>query len=156
MSTTIATQQFLSFSLTNHSQVIIPTQQLTEVLSLSVSRIVPIPDVSPSVIGVCNWRGEVLWLADLSQTLGSEPLLHQQYRQSSYSVLVTHHNGNSLGFMVEQVGDMRWCAPSHIQPIPPTHFMSEASLYLKGYWLAPDNTSFLVLNLETLMHAIRA
>lgn len=145
-------EQFLSFSVTSDVRAILPTRQLTEVLSIAINQIVPIPDVPPQVMGVCNWRGEVLWLIDLGYLLGADPLLAQGYRQSNYSAIVAHHQGCTIGLVVDQVSQMLWCNPAQIQPIPTTQLTLEPSPYLQGYWLAQQGETLLVLSAQALVN----
>jgi positive phototaxis protein PixI len=141
------TEQFLSFSLPSNL-AILPTQNLTEVLTLSAQQIVPIPDLDPSIVGVCNWRGEVLWLVDLQALLNGEALPPLQ--GSHYSAIILNHNGQTLGLLVSQVTQMVWCHPSEIQSLPhaqqksQTH--SQTSPFIQGYWISPQSDTFLVLN----------
>jgi positive phototaxis protein PixI len=140
-------EQFLSFSLPSNL-AILPTQNLTEVLTLSAQQIVPIPDLDPSIVGVCNWRGEVLWLVDLQVVLNGEPLPPLQ--GSHYSAIILNHNGQTLGLLVSQVTQMVWCDPIEIQSLPrtqqPSQTRSQTSPLIQGYWISPQSDTFLVLN----------
>lgn len=139
------TQQFLSFHLPPDAQAMLPTEQLTEILSLAPSQIVPIPDLPPAVMGACNWRGEVLWLVDLGQLLGFEPLHAQGFYHAHYSIIVIHDRGKIVGLAVHQVGQMILCDPAQIQS-PPTQITPELTVCLRGCWLRPTGEFFLVLD----------
>jgi positive phototaxis protein PixI len=140
-------EQFLSFTLTSNL-VIAPTRQLTEVLTLTPQQIVPIPDLDRSVMGVCNWRGEVLWLVDLNILLNGEPLPPLQ--GTHYSVIILHHNSQTLGLVVSQVTQMLWCAATEIQSLPSTPQMPQSSPFIQGYWLSPQAETFLALNVPEI------
>ncbi|NJM77688.1 MAG: chemotaxis protein CheW, partial [Acaryochloridaceae cyanobacterium RU_4_10] len=73
------------------------------------------------MLGVCNWRGEVLWLADLGHCLGFEPLYTQSLRKGQVNTIIVHNNGQTLGLGVEQVNEMLWCDRAQIQPAPMQH-----------------------------------
>lgn len=148
------TQQFLSFHLPPGAQALLPTEHLTEILSLTPSQIVPIPDTLPAVMGVCNWRGEVLWLVDLGSFLGFEPLHAQGSHHTHYSVIVIHHQGKIIGLTVNQVGQMVWCDPAQIQS-PPTQITPQLTVCLQGCWLRPTGELFLVLNGMALIESFR-
>ncbi len=141
---TTQNEQFLSFTLPSNMQVILPTQKLTEVLTLTPQQIVPIPDLDPQVMGVCNWRGEVLWIVDLAYLLNGEPLPPLQ--GSHYTAIILHHEGQTLGLVVSQVTQMVWCDPTAIQPLPATKQMPQSSPLMAGYWLSPPSDTFIVLN----------
>lgn len=144
------TEQFLTFLLPPEQKVILPTKQLVEILSLSLGQITPITDLAPAVMGVCNWRGEVLWVVDLGYLLGFNPLFHYVHTQSTYKVILVHSQGYTLGLAVSQVGQMLWCDPTQIQPASATFVDSELAAYLRGYWLDPNGDAFLVLDADAL------
>ncbi len=137
------TEQFLSFVLPSNL-AIVPTQHLTEVLTLNAQQIVPIPDLDRSVMGVCNWRGEVLWLVDLNVILNGEPLPIRQ--GGHYNIIILHHDGRTIGVVVSEVTQMVWCRATDIQPLPRAKQISQSSPFLQGYWMSPQSETFLVLN----------
>jgi positive phototaxis protein PixI len=138
-------QQFLGFNLAQ-SQAMLPTQQLTEILRLQVSQVVPIPDMLPSVLGVCNWRGEILWLVDLSALLGFQPLYTRTLRQGQVTIVIIHHQGHRLGLAVDLIHQMVWCDPQKIQPQPTAQITPELARCLQGYWSNPTGELVLVLD----------
>lgn len=66
-------EQFLRFHLLPDTTVLLPIQQLTEVLTIPRSQIVPIFQMPTWVMGAYNWRGEVLWIVDLGYLVGLTP-----------------------------------------------------------------------------------
>lgn len=147
-------QQFLSFFLSSSHRAMLLTQQLIEILSVSASQIVPVPDTSVQVMGVCNWRGEVLWLVDLGYLLGAEPLSMQRYHYSNFSVVVVHHQGYTLGLVVEQASQMFWCHSDQFQMLPSLQ-QSQITPCLQGYWLSPQGETLLVLDGVALVDYFR-
>jgi positive phototaxis protein PixI len=149
MNPVTSTEQFLSFNLTSTIQAMLPTQQLTEILNLSFNQIVPIPDTAAQVMGVCNWRGEVLWLVDLGYLLGSEPLF--SHRRSTCKAIVVQYREHTLGLVVNQVKQMVWCDLAQVQAMPDMPFTPELSTCLQGYWLTPQNETLLVLDSDVIV-----
>lgn len=145
------TQQYLSFYLPPDIQALLPTQQLVEILQLSLDQIIPIPDVAPQVMGVCNWRGEVLWLVDLGYLLGFEPLFTLGFHRSSYSVIVVQQLDKTLGLVVDQVAQMLWLDSKQVQSIATTQIPPALSQALQGYYLNPEGKTLLVLESVGLM-----
>jgi positive phototaxis protein PixI len=139
MSTAVdSAQQFLSFSLPPTIQAMLPTQRLTEILNLPIQQIIPVPEMPAYVMGVCNWRGEVLWLVDLAALLGADPLHNQSLRQSNYSAVIIHHQGRTVGLVVGQVQQMLWCPTDKIQTLASNPLPPELAPCLSGYWLNPQ------------------
>ncbi len=60
-------QKFLHFSLKCEENALLALKHITEVVRLKAEEILPVPDVSDCVLGITNWRGEMLWLVDQSQ-----------------------------------------------------------------------------------------
>jgi positive phototaxis protein PixI len=143
--------QFLCFQLPAGTWAMLPTQQLVEIVSLSLSQVIPIPDISPSMLGVCNWRGEVLWLTDLAHLLGFEPLYNQSLQKGQLNTIIVHRSGQTLGLGVEQVSQMVWCDRAQIQPAPMQQLSAMLTRCLQGYWTDPQGKGFLVLDGEAIM-----
>ena len=61
----LTTEQFLTFSLgQDQQQALLPTSQLLEIVRVNLSQITPIAGIAPYVMGVYNWRGDVIWVID--------------------------------------------------------------------------------------------
>src|SRR4028119_505422 len=89
-----ASEQFLRFRLFPNTIALLPVPQLTEVLTIRSSQIVPIFHMPAWVMGVYNWRGEILWMVDLGHLVGLTPW-HQQANSSSiYRAIVLQARSN--------------------------------------------------------------
>ncbi len=148
------TQQFLCFQL-QETLAMLPTQQLTEILNLHVSQVVPIPDIASVMMGVCNWRGEVLWLVDLNYLLGFQPLYTQALRQGQVNVIIIHHQGQTLGLAVDRVEQMQWCNPNQFQPAPTSQITPALARCLVGCWANSNGSVALVLDGVRVMDYLR-
>ena len=81
-------QQFLRFRLYPDTKVMLPIRQITEVLKIQFGQIVPIPQMQPWVMGVYNWRGDILWMLDLGDLIGLESWYQHQVNCSNYTAIV--------------------------------------------------------------------
>lgn len=150
----VGDEQFLSFVLPPAQKVIVSTKDLVEILNISLGQIVPIPDVPAFVMGVSNWRGEVLWVADLSYMLGFEPLYQHGFTQTTYKVILLRSQGRTLGLAVRNVEQMLWCNPDQIQASSTNYVTSELSSCIQGYYLNANQELMLVLDGDMLFHTI--
>ncbi len=140
----LSSEQFLRCHLFPDALVALPVAQLTEVLKIPVGQITPIPHLPAWVMGVYNWRGEVLWMVDLGHLLGFTPW-HQQALSTSYytaavlrpapNVAAEGSNSQMIGLVVTQVQDIEWFDPGQIQSPPPSAVTPEMAPFLRGYWL---------------------
>lgn len=117
-------QRFLQFQICGGEVALLPLMDIAAVLQLTIAELLPIPDVSPWLLGVCNWRGEMLWLADTNSLLGKTSLWSQTPMVKDAMIIVIQADGQSVGLAVEQVDDVALIAAERI--IQPENFDSVA------------------------------
>jgi positive phototaxis protein PixI len=145
-------ESFLRFYLLSNLPVLLSVHQLAEILTLSLGQIVPMFEMPAWVMGVYNWRGEVLWMIDLNHFLGLTPWYQQSDYSSKHTVVVLKSQSQGgdaqkeavLGLVVNRVEDMVFCPPESIQPLSEpllSEFLStriatvsEIQPFLRGYW----------------------
>lgn len=155
-----AEEQFLRLHLVPDTKVLLSIQQVSEVLTIPVGQIVPIPDLPACVMGVYNWRGEVLWMIDLGHLCGLTPHYQQTMRIAHTAVVLRGHDrastqeSVSLGLVVNQVEDVEWCDPTVIQPLSPATLTSALAPLLRGYWWKTDAAMFAVLDAEAIIATV--
>ncbi len=99
---------YLSLNLTDRDPILIPSEQVIEIISLSLSALSPVPDIELPVMGVYLWRGEILWVIDGNALLGGQTIHEHQTRPNiRYSVLIIQEGGEHLGILVPSVGNLR-------------------------------------------------
>lgn len=87
--------------------ILIPSQQVIEIVALTLSQISPVPDVESPVMGIYPWRGEILWVMDGNALLGGSAIHEQRDRiPVRYSVLMIQESGEHLGILVPGVGNL--------------------------------------------------
>jgi purine-binding chemotaxis protein CheW len=107
-----------------------------------LDRIAPIPNASPFLLGTYNWRGQVIWVADLGQFLGDVVLVNID--QNEISVLIVEEEEIIMGFAVHAVANTEWLDVDRIQS--DTNIPTTMSGFVKGvYATAGDNPSQLRL-----------
>lgn len=107
-------QRFLRFRVSGENVTLLPLAKVAEVLQLTTAEILPIPDVPPWLLGMCNWRGEMLWLVDVSRLMGGVPLWHQAPTLEQPMVIVVRSDERAVGLIVQQVDDVDLIAPETI------------------------------------------
>ncbi len=158
-----ATQQFLRFHLVPDTTALLPMEQLIEVLTIPVGQIVPIFQMPPWVMGVYNWRGEILWLVDLGHLVGLTPWHQQVHSTSVYKAIVLQSNStvaapnasNSvLGLVVNRVEDIEWCNTDLIQSPPSSTVTPELAPFLRGYWMKSNGDMLVVMEGQAILGAM--
>jgi positive phototaxis protein PixI len=157
-------EQFLRLSLPN-MEVLLPVRQLTEVLNIPLGQIVPIPHMPAWVMGVYNWRGEILWMVDLGHLCGLTPWYQQPTYGSSHSVVVLQvryqpaasaSKNKTIGLVVRHIGEIEQCHSDMIQSLPPGSTPPALAPLLRGYWWQPEGEMLAVLDGEAMFRAMPA
>ncbi|MDJ0508163.1 MAG: chemotaxis protein CheW [Crocosphaera sp.] len=157
-------EQFLRFHLVPETTLLLSVAQLTEVITIPLGQIVPIPQMPSWVMGVYNWRGEILWMIDLGALLGLTPWHQQSQVTPIYRTMVLHSGGYNkgtakahrqhLGAVVNGVDDIEWCNPNEIQSPPGSAITPSLAPFLRGYWLPPQGEMLVVLDGEAILAAM--
>lgn len=154
-------EQFLAFSITSNQKALLPTRQLLEIVNVNLTQITAIAGLSsPSVMGIYNWRGDVIWVVDLASMLGYKPLYAQEYNLGNFQdkchIIFLRSQDTVLGFAVAKVWQMVRCDASTIQTTN-LGFANQAAMQAcRGYWLSDKNETFLVLDGNAIAQVVRS
>ncbi len=149
--TTTANESLLRFHLVPDTTALLTISQLSEVLKVNTRQIVPIPKLPSWVMGIYNWRGEMLWMVDLGGLVGLTPLPEQSLVTTNLPLLVLRQedevgNRQTLGLMVNQVEGITRLDANAIQSPPESTLTAELAQVLRGYWLNPEGEMLMVLS----------
>ena len=132
--------QFLKFNVSPDMTALLPVDQLVAVLKIEASKITAMPHLPPWVMGIYNWRGEVLWMVDTAKLLGVSPWQQQPMLTARYDVLLLEKQLSEetaerccLGLWVRQVEGIELLSLDVIQS--PTVASEALVPFLRGYWL---------------------
>jgi positive phototaxis protein PixI len=135
--------QFLKFYLQSNVPVVIAIYQgegsanerVTELMNIPIDRVVPMPHLPSAVMGVYNWRGEILWIADLARLLELKLPTPQRTRILQPTIVISNAaptgEAKTIGLVVDAIADIEWYEP-HLMP----HLSPQPALspWIKGYW----------------------
>ena len=160
----IKEEQFLRFNLHSRTQLMLPIGQITEVLKIQFSQIVPIPQMPSWVMGVYNWRGDILWMVDLGHLIGLEPWYQTKSNRSNHTAIVLSPHKEkgasntktkiNLGLVIAKVEDIEMCKVTDIQLPPNSTVEGQIASFLHGYWLKPEGEMIMVLDGKTIINAM--
>lgn len=127
--------------------------RVTELVNIQIDRVVPMPHLPPAVMGVYNWRGEILWIVDLAMLLGTA-IGTRRYRSLQPTIILasTTSDGSpaamereqTIGLVVDEIAEIEWYQPDLIRPHP--HRVTPAlSTWVRGVWASAQG-NFLVVD----------
>jgi positive phototaxis protein PixI len=137
-------QRLLRLQLCPENTALLAVETIVSVVTLAVTDILPVPHMPSCVLGLYNWRGDMLWLIDLGRQVGFSGM----DQLSQFMAVIVEVNGQSLGLCVSQVHDIESHDPQLIHPPSAEMFPSQFLPFVKGY-LTGDRTT--VLDLSTLL-----
>ncbi|MEM9136067.1 MAG: chemotaxis protein CheW [Cyanobacteria bacterium P01_F01_bin.42] len=120
----------LRFFLDSDTEFALPAMGIREVLSIASDQITPVPNVSPYLLGILNLRGQVVWVADISQFLGEPKPM--SIDQGELSVIVIESGDVMLGLAVASIKGMEWLNAEHLRPSEQTN--DSLTPFLVGEW----------------------
>lgn len=141
-----AVQKYLSFNLGATDTAVISLQHITEVLQVPLAEICGVPQMPSCVLGIYNWRGEMLWLVDLEEMLGYTPLFQSSHFLSKMMAIVLQTHTKSLGILVRQLLDIELLETKQIKIPENQLFSSEVIPFLEGYFI--NSTEKMMINLD--------
>lgn len=130
--------------------VLVSIADLTEIFRVEAAEVLPIPEMTRCVTGICSWRGEMLWLVDFNQFVGYPSLFEQAQSYSPLTVLVIQNDLQAIGIVVSQVNDLELHDLQHLQPPAIGLFSPELLPLVRG---TLPGSSDPVLDLQALIQS---
>jgi positive phototaxis protein PixI len=139
---------FLRFELDRQTTAVVPMLQTLEAIILPAGRISVIPNLPAPVMGLFNRRSSLLWLVDLPDILGLEPIDRHAH---SYDVALLKVGETPLAVAVRSILGVTRFAKEEIES-PIGSFNPAFTPYLHG-WILREQELVLVLDPEAIINA---
>jgi positive phototaxis protein PixI len=149
-------QQFLRFQLQSDLMALMEIELVTELVNIPSDRIVPMPHLPPAVMGIYNWRGEILWIVHLATLIGANrPGGRSRSLQPtmilSSGVTPEDRLQKTVGLVVDELDEIEWFDLDAIESPIPNHVYPEFSKWANGLWVSPTNQNFLRLDGQKIL-----
>ncbi len=133
LATVAPERKFLRFQLQLEHRLLLAVEAIQEILRLAIAEILPVPDMPEAVLGIYNWRGEMLWLVDLGALLGLPPVWQlADTSLATLNAIVLRVEEQRLGLVVQQVDGIEAYAPQALQT-PQGLFSAQLAPFVEGY-----------------------
>lgn len=107
---------YLRFQLCQQTPAAVSMNRAQEVIVLPVTRLTPMPNMPPYVLGVMNRRSRVLWVVELAQMLGLPPV---EFNGQHYNIVIIRNETAAFGLAVQAVDGVMRLLPEGVQPPRP-------------------------------------
>ena len=112
--------------------------QIREIIR--VGEITTIPHAPPDVDGVINLRGNITTVVNLRKRLGME----ERAIDGNSRIIVAEVGGKTLGFMVDNVSEVKYIAGAQIEPMSSVLADSQDNSYILGICKLKDHLLILI------------
>lgn len=149
---TSSSEQFLCIEVSNTLEVMLPTRQLSEIITLEPTKILQIPDMPAAVAGIFNWQGEILWLIDIAYMMGFDPILSLRfYEQQKCRILKVKNENSNVGLLIKKIGNLTSYEKTKISFIVPQNLPLIIEKCTKGSCKNQAGENLMILDIEAIM-----
>lgn len=153
-------RKFLQFHIGSQDLAGLTVEAIAEIATVRLSEVLPVPQMRSCILGVYNWRGEMLWVVDLGELLGYPPLHGlsadtTQPRATSAVAVVVEWQDHIMGFVVPQVRDLVTYNLAHLQNADAQLFPPAVLPYLQGYFIEDNGDIAIVLDLAEIFRVLQ-
>jgi positive phototaxis protein PixI len=142
-------QKFLKFQLQEGKLALFNAAIAPEIRQVEDSEILPVPQMSEWVLGIYQWRDEMLWSVDLGHLLGLSPL---SWHNKNF-LIVLQLGERSLGAIVPKVNGIEEYDLQHLQAPSDDSCLPGLIPFLEGFFLTSAPEIHYVLRLEAIFFA---
>jgi twitching motility protein PilI len=142
---------YLRFTVPSGNEFALPASGVREVVATVWEKITPIPNVSPFLLGTFNWRGLVIWIADLGQFLGDQVVVNTDRHE--LSLLIVEELETVMGFVVQSIASMEWLDVSQLTS--PKNPSDIANSFIRGEHHSTDQTYLRLLDQSKIVRSSR-
>jgi positive phototaxis protein PixI len=149
-------ERFLQFSLTGEINGSILLKELQGTAEISLTEILPVPDVAEFWLGISNWQGEAIWILDLVQLLGSPNWYRRTPIIASAMILLIKIEQQTVGLLVKEVKGIENYDVQDCLPITEINSTTKMRSLFQGYFLDSRGEPSMVLNLNNLIYILQS
>ncbi len=159
-STTQQVHKFLQFYLGSNDLItscasgrdlaLLEAEVVTEVITVSVSEILSVPQMPYCVLGIYSWRSEMLWIVDLENLLGYPPSFDPSHE--TILVMIVQIEGQSLGLVIPQIDNIVEQNLAHFKAPSSEIFSEDVLAFLNGYLTDKNNNIVMLIKAEEVFH----
>jgi positive phototaxis protein PixI len=157
-------ERFLQFSLKAEINGLVSLKDLQGTIELSLTDILPVPNVADFWLGISNWQGEAIWILDLAQLLGATNWYRRTPIITSGMAILIKIEQQTLGLLVEEVQEIKNYELQHCLPITEINLTTQMQAHgsdvgrsiFKGYFLNSRGEPSMVLDLNNLIYILQS
>lgn len=129
-------EPYLCFYLASGTKFALSAAGIKEVMQQPVDRIASVPNASPLLLGAINFRGQVIWVADLGKFLGDKAELGEECGE--IPTIIIENQDTILALAVGALGEMEWLDAGQLRAS--INLPDATAAYVQGEWAIEGNS----------------
>jgi positive phototaxis protein PixI len=143
-------QRFLGFTIGDSLNALIPLANLQATIKISLTEILPVPQMSSSLLGIINYGGKATWVVDLAHLMGGS-CYHQATEIATGMGMLFQVQNETVALLIDRVGTIETYEPSQCLAMGETMFTDRIRSFLSGYFIDTDAQSRVVVDLQQVI-----
>jgi positive phototaxis protein PixI len=143
-------QRFLGFTIGDSLNALIPLANLQATIKISLAEILPVPQMSSSLLGIINYGGKATWVVDLAHLMGGS-CYHQSAEVSTGMGMLFQVQNETVALLIDRVGTIETYDQQQCLAISEAMFTDQMRSFLSGYFIDPDAKSRVVVDLQQVI-----
>ena len=143
-------QKFLRFQLKHEVIGLLPANIVATIVQVAEADVLPAPQMHPCVMGVYNWRNEMVWMVDLQYLLGyssTETETKSAGLGAKFDpyVMIVRQQERILGLVVPLVEDLVDLDIEQIHSPSGELFSGQLLPFIEGYFMSANREIMMLL-----------
>ncbi|MBD2451529.1 chemotaxis protein CheW [Nostoc sp. FACHB-152] len=149
-------QRFLRFPLNGRVNGLLPLADLRGVIQVTLTEVLPVPQVAEFLLGIMNWRGEALWIIDLAALLGATHWCRRENVRNSGMAMLVQVQNQTVGLLVEQVNTIEVYDSQERLAISASMLPTRLKSFLQGYFMDAQGSPLMLVDTHAVIQALQS
>lgn len=146
-------RRFLGFTIGDSLNALIPLENLQATIKISLSEVLPVPQMHESLLGIINYGGKATWVLDLAHLMGGTRHAHTPEISTKMGMLFQVEN-ETVALSIDRVGTIETYDLQQCLPIVENMFTDRIRSFLSGYFVDAERQSRVVIDLKQVIKSI--
>jgi positive phototaxis protein PixI len=145
--------RFLGFTIGDNLNALIPLENLQATIKISLSEILPVPQMNDSLLGIINYGGKATWVLDLAHLMSGSVYLGNAEISAGMGMLFQVQS-ETVALLIDRVGTIETYDLQQCQPISEAMFPERMRLFMSGYFIDAEQQLRVVVDLQQVIRSL--
>jgi positive phototaxis protein PixI len=147
-------RRFLGFEIGDNINALIPLVDLQATIKISLSEILPVPQMKESLLGIINYGGKATWVVDLPHLMGAQHYAIQAPVRTTGMGMLFQIQNEVVALLVPKVSTIETYNLRQCLSVSDLMFPDRLRYFLSGYFMDALQQQWLVVDLQRTIESI--